>query len=140
MFSVRYWSKAMKSKEQVEKHICMINWHIERHKEQVEFYMKESVDLRKVSEYSIKIELLEAERDDLEWVLDVSDDTVTTKRFKDLSLDEKSSLFENHLCSYGLSVNTKFNKDVGRYENHDIQYAFSLYCLTRESLETEKPH
>ena len=40
----------------------------------MKFYMKECSDLRKVSEYFVKIELLEAERSGLKWVIDDGED------------------------------------------------------------------
>lgn len=54
--------------------------------------------------------------------------------FKDLSLEEKQKLFEDHLGSYGLVAYSERNEDM-TYHIKDTQYAFSLFCLTMERTE-----
>lgn len=54
--------------------------------------------------------------------------------FKDLTLEEKQKLFEDHLGSYGLVAYSERNEDM-TYLNKDTQYAFSLFCLTMERTE-----
>jgi len=54
--------------------------------------------------------------------------------FKDLTLEEKQKLFEDHLRSYGLVAYSERNKDM-TYHIKDTQYAFSLFCLTMERTE-----
>ncbi len=54
--------------------------------------------------------------------------------FKDLTLKEKQKLFEDHLRSYGLNAFFALDKDMTYYEK-DLQYFFSLFCLTMERTE-----
>ena len=60
----------MKTKQDIEKQMKGINWTINAHKKQVEFYLQDG-DFRKVTEYSQKIVSLQDEIILLEWVLDL---------------------------------------------------------------------
>lgn len=59
----------MKTQADVEKQIKGIEWTINAHKKQVDFYLKDG-DFKKVVDYSQKILSLEAELTLLKWVLE----------------------------------------------------------------------
>lgn len=59
----------MRTIEEIEKSIKTCDWFIERHKEQIQFYLSGDFDIDKIEDYSNKIKMLEVEKSALQWVL-----------------------------------------------------------------------
>lgn len=59
----------MKTIEQIKKQIRSIDWIIDNHKNQIEYYSNDDFDIDKIIDYSNKIKLLQTEKVLLEWVL-----------------------------------------------------------------------
>ena len=59
----------MKTIEQIKKQMRSIDWMIDNHKNQIEYYSNDDFDIDKIIAYSNKIKLLQTEKVLLEWVL-----------------------------------------------------------------------
>lgn len=59
----------MKTIEQINKQIKRIDWVIDNHKNQIEYYSNDDFDIDKIIDYSNQIKLLQTEKVLLEWVL-----------------------------------------------------------------------
>lgn len=59
----------MKTIEQIKKQMRSIDWIIDNHKNQIEYYSNDDFDIDKIIDYSNKIKLLQTEKVLLEWVL-----------------------------------------------------------------------
>lgn len=59
----------MKTVEEIKKQIKSIDWFINSHNKQVEFYTQDEFDYEKAMGYLTKIQVLQAEKSILEWVL-----------------------------------------------------------------------
>lgn len=62
----------MKTIEQIKKQMRSIDWIIDNHKNQIEYYSNDDFDIDKIIDYSNKIKLLQTEKVLLEWVLSES--------------------------------------------------------------------
>lgn len=62
----------MKTIEQINKQIKRIDWVIDNHKNQIEYYSNDDFDIDKIIDYSNQIKLLQTEKVLLEWVLSES--------------------------------------------------------------------
>lgn len=62
----------MKTIEQIKKQMRSIDWMIDNHKNQIEYYSNDDFDIDKIIAYSNKIKLLQTEKSLLEWVLSKS--------------------------------------------------------------------
>jgi uncharacterized FlaG/YvyC family protein len=58
----------MKTKEDIEKQIKGINWFINSHKKQIDFYLNDDFNPKKIAEYANKIASLVAGLEVLLWV------------------------------------------------------------------------
>lgn len=59
----------MKTIEQINKQIKRIDWVIDNHKNQIEYYSNDDFDIDKIIDYSNQIKFLQTEKVLLEWVL-----------------------------------------------------------------------